>query len=84
MFVDADMKQLLDAMSQQSAAAHEETRRQFVVVSEGLRHELQIVAEGVSMNSETLRRLEGRIEQIASDLENRVTFLEASSSRGSR
>jgi hypothetical protein len=59
------------AMREENAAAHEETRRQFAEVAdriatenrhffavgaEGLRHEIQLVAEGVTWTQEALTR----------------------------
>ena len=39
-----------------STEDHEQTRRHFEVVAEGLRSELRQVADGVAMNTETLER----------------------------
>lgn len=66
-----DMRQDNAAMRQESASAHEETRRLFaatadrlsaenrhffLTTAEGLRHEIQLVAEGVSDTREALSR----------------------------
>ena len=78
--MDEDLKGLLEIMRQENGAAHVETRHQFEVIAEGLRHELRIVAEGVTMNTEQLHRLETKVDRLASDLDTRVTHLEAASS----
>jgi fructose-1-phosphate kinase PfkB-like protein len=82
--MDEDLKQLLDAIRAENAAAHTETRRQFEIITEGLRSQMQIVAEGVSMNNEKIDRFDAKIDQITDDLEVRVTGLEAMSSRRSK
>ena len=66
---DDDLKSLLEALRQENAAAHAETRRQFAEVAariaaetqqffaaaaEGLRREIQLVAEGVNGAREAL------------------------------
>jgi chromosome segregation ATPase len=59
---DADLKQLIEA----SAA---ETRRYFDTVGEGLRHQIQLVAEGVETNTAQIQRLDSRLEQLDSRVE---------------
>jgi hypothetical protein len=44
---------------------HEETRRLFGVIAEGLRSETQLVAEGVATANQRLERIEGRVEVLA-------------------
>ncbi|SRR5260221_7027856 len=51
------------------------------IITEGLRHEVQAVAEGVLMTNEKLDRLDTKIDGIASGLDTRVTRLEAAASR---
>src|SRR5260221_6946108 len=56
--MESDVKQLLDAIREENASAHAETRQQFVVIAEGLRHEVQAVAGGlheVRIETEGLR-----------------------------
>jgi chromosome segregation ATPase len=71
----------LDRLERENAAAHAETHHQFKIISEGLRHEVQIVAEGVAMNGEKLDRLEGKVDRVASEHDARLTRLEAAGSR---
>ena len=56
--MDSDVKQLLDSIREENASAHAETRQQFVVIAEGLSHEVQAVAGGlheVRIETEGLR-----------------------------
>jgi hypothetical protein len=82
--MDADLKQVLEAMRQENAAAHAETRRHSVVVAEGLRREIQLVAEGVLLNGEKLDRVDTRLDQLTDNFEERVTQLEAVASQHKR
>lgn len=58
--MDEDLKRLLDTMQQENAAAHDQTRRHFEIIAEGLRRELQIVAEGVTLNGEKIDQVDRR------------------------
>ena len=75
--MDDDLKVLLVAIREENT----ETRHQFKVIAEGLRHEIQTVAEGVTTNSEKIDRFDAKINHIAADRETRVTRLEATTSR---
>jgi len=79
--MDGDLKQLLDEMRQENAAAYAETRRHFEIVAERLEHELRIVAEGVGLIVERLDRRDAEGEQITMDLDRRVARLEAAPPR---
>ena len=79
--MDDELRQVLEAMQRDNAAAHAETRRHFDIVAEELRHELRIVAEGVGSLSERIDRLEASVMKVTDDLDARVTRLEAASSR---
>src|SRR5438445_30496 len=65
----------------ENAAAHVETRRLFEITAESLEHKLEIVAEQVLSNGQKIDRLDAKIDHIASDLDVRVTRLEAASSQ---
>ena len=82
--MDAELKNVLEAMRQENALAHtenrrahEETRRLVGVMVDGLRDELQIVAEGVATNTIKIERLDEKVERLFSELDVRVTHLEA-------
>ncbi|HVT02575.1 MAG TPA: hypothetical protein VHL58_04265 [Thermoanaerobaculia bacterium] len=53
---DEDLKSLLDAMREENAVAHTETRRHFDVGNEATRHEIRVVAESVAQVNEKLDR----------------------------
>src|SRR5258708_34198577 len=56
--MESDVKQLLDSIREENASAHAETRKQFVVIADGLRNEVQAVAGGlqeVRIETEGLR-----------------------------
>ncbi len=78
--VRAESRQEFAAVREENAAAHIETRRHFDVTAEGLRHEIRIVAEGVVTNTEKIGQLDAKFTRITSDLDTRVTRLEAASS----
>ncbi|HYO74983.1 MAG TPA: hypothetical protein VE010_00860 [Thermoanaerobaculia bacterium] len=59
--MDDELRQVLEAMQRDNAAAHTETRRHFDVISEELGHELRIVAEGVGSLSERIDRLQAQV-----------------------
>ncbi len=107
--MEGDLKGILDAIREENASAHVETRGQFEVIAEGLRRELQtvasahgetcrhfdvvaeglrreiqLVAEGIATNSEKIDRIDAKGDQSTSDLDTRVTRLEATASRWPR
>ncbi len=53
---DEDLKPLLEAMRQENAAAHKETRRHFEVITARLETQIEAVAEAVARVHETLDR----------------------------
>jgi uncharacterized protein YukE len=68
--MDDELRQLLKAMRQENAATrdenaamHGDTRRYFDVVAEGLRHQIQQLAEGLQDTRETLAREAADIRQ---------------------
>ena len=75
--MDDDVKRLLDAMRQESAAAHVETRRHFDVVGEDLRREIGIVAEGVGANTERIERLSLDMKEEFADVRSMIKFSHA-------
>ena len=77
--MDDELRQVLDAMRQENAAAHAETRRHFDIVAEALRHELRLVAEGVGLLTERIDRRDAQDAQITTDHDRRLTRLEATS-----
>lgn len=79
--MDEDLKNLLEAMRQENAAAHAATRRHFEVLADGLRHELRLVAEGVASNTVKIERLDENVERLYSELDTRVTRIEAAQRR---
>ena len=60
---DDELKRLFDAMRQDNAAAHEETRRYFDVTAESLRTEIRVVGEAVAQVDEKLHREVKRLEE---------------------
>jgi hypothetical protein len=58
-----ELRQLLEAMRQENAAAHAETRRHFDVVAEALRHELRLVAEATGLLNDRIDRLDADVAQ---------------------
>ena len=46
---------------------HEETRRHFDVVAEGLRSDMRFLAEGLAMTNETLERFRAEFETFRDD-----------------
>ena len=56
MMIDEELKNLLDAMRQENAAAQTDTRRHFDVANEAMRHEIRLVAETVAQGNEKLDR----------------------------
>ena len=79
--MDDELRQVLEDMRRENAAAHADTRRHFDIVAEDLRHQLRLVAEGVGLLTERIDRLDAHVARITSDLDRRVTRLEAASSR---
>lgn len=103
--MDDDLKQLLDAIREENASSHAETRQQVQTVAKGLhelqtevhtlangqhelqilvedlRHKVQTVAEGVTLNNEKLERIDAKFDGTTSDLALRVTRLEAAAFR---
>jgi hypothetical protein len=69
--MDDELRQVLEAMQRDNAAAHGETRRHFDIVAEQLGHELRIVAEGVGSSSERIDRLEAQVAKVADNLDAR-------------
>ena len=59
---DADLKQLI-------VDSARETRQHFDTVGEGLRQQVQLVAEGVSSNGERLDRLFARVDRIETSMQ---------------
>jgi len=53
---DEELRQLFGAIRQENAAAHEETRHIFKITADGLRVEIQLVAEAVLHLDEKLDR----------------------------
>jgi light-regulated signal transduction histidine kinase (bacteriophytochrome) len=79
--MDDELRAVLDAMRRESAAAHLETRRHFEILAEDLRPELRLVAEGVSLLTERVERRDAQDAQTATDVDHRLTLLEAASQR---
>lgn len=68
--MDDDLKRFLDAIRQENAAAHAETRRHFDSVAEQLEGKIGLVAEGVLGNTE-------RIDQLATDMKSEFNEVRA-------
>lgn len=79
--MDEELRQVLETLRQENAAAHGETRRHFEILSEGLRHELRLVAEGVGLLAERLEQLHTDVNGTTEGLDRRLTRLEAASPR---
>jgi hypothetical protein len=93
---DEDLRSLFDAMREENAVAHTETRRHFDVGNEATRHEIRVVAESVAQVNEKLDREAAEIrDEVSSgfgetqamikfsyaDLDRRVSLLETSFTR---
>ncbi|HYC60963.1 MAG TPA: hypothetical protein VEK79_15480 [Thermoanaerobaculia bacterium] len=89
--MDEDVKVLLEAMRQENAAAHAETRQhvdataaetrhRVEMAAENQREAIQQVAEGIAMLAERMDRRDAQFEQVTTDLDRRVTRLEVESS----
>lgn len=73
-----DLKHLLEAMRQENATAHEETRRHFDVAVERIETRFDFLAETVQHIGEELQRtrvsLDGKIEQSAAETQAMIKF----------
>lgn len=93
---DDDLKGLFEALRQENAIAHAETQRVFAetvervaadnrhffaVGTEGLRHEIQLVAEGVTDTREALDReaagIREEVQRTARETQAMITFSHA-------
>lgn len=70
----ADLHRDLQALDRQVDTQAQETRRQFGVVAEALRAEIQTVAEGVVANTGAIERLRSEIHQ---EMDERFTIVHA-------
>lgn len=103
--VDDELRRLLERFQAENAAAHVETRRyfdaktedlrgQYEVTAEGLRHEIRLVAESVTVLGEKVEREVNRLDEKMdsgfaetqamikfshADLDRRITALEGGS-----
>jgi hypothetical protein len=86
--MDGDLKRLLEALRQESTAAHADTRRYFDVVSEATRQDIRIVAESVALINEKLdistARLDDKIERTATETQAMISFSHADLERRMR
>jgi hypothetical protein len=64
-----------------STEDHEQTRRHFDVVAEGLRSELRQVADGVAMNTEALERFRAETTRNFADVRAEIRLSYADSNR---
>jgi hypothetical protein len=76
-----ELKTVAAELSHELKTVAAELSHEFKIVAEGLRHEIQTVAEGVVMNGEKIDRLDAKVERLYSDLDFRVTRVEAALSR---
>ncbi len=70
----ADLHRDLEALDRTVDTQAQETRRQFGVVAEALRAEIQTVAEGVAANTGVIERLRSEIHQ---EMDERFTVVHA-------
>ena len=75
---DDDLRRFFDSMRQENAAAHSETRRQFEVLTEGMRKDIQLVAESVVLLGDKLDRtgtsLDQKIDRTAAETQAMIKF----------
>ena len=60
---DDELKRMFDTLRQDNVAAHDETRRHFGIVAEGLRHDVQLALEGVTATGERVVRLASEMKE---------------------
>ena len=79
--IDDELKRLLDAMRQENAAAHGDTRRHFDVTVERIENRFDVLAESVAHVNEELRRtrttLDEKIERTAAETQAMIKFSHA-------
>ena len=75
--IQASAAQLRQEFRQDIQASAVETRRHFEVVAEGLRSDIQVVAEGLSMLDEKVERFRGEVHQEFGKVDRRFLHLEA-------
>jgi hypothetical protein len=63
-----DLARLIEHQQALSERQHEETRRHFDVSTEGLRQEIQLVAEGVVRLAERLGKAEDSLESVRMEM----------------
>lgn len=60
---DEELERLLEAIRQENKVAHEETRRHFDTIAEGLHSRIQLTTESVGTLDAKLEREIGRLEE---------------------
>jgi hypothetical protein len=71
---DDDLKRLLDTIRQENATAHEETRRHFGVLVEGMETKIDTVADGVVSVNERIVRLEATMKEEFAEVRAMIKF----------
>ena len=86
--VSDDWKAILEAVRQQDVEAHAETRRLFQTTAESLRHEIRVVAEGVTQTREDVTRetasIRDEVRRTAGETQAMIKFSHAELDRRMR
>ena len=75
--LDARFDRLRRELCQDIQASAAETRRHFEVIAEGLRSEVQVVAEGLNALDEKVERFRDEVHQEFSKVDQRFLHLDA-------